>query len=84
MSGWKTAGCCFPEKRGTWPRPVSYTHLHVYPDLVGAAGFQLAADVGIALISADDLPVGHGGLGIALGDAHFLDVYKRQEQVLMT
>ena len=22
-SGWKTAGCCFPEKRGTWPRPIS-------------------------------------------------------------
>ena len=47
---------------------------HVDADLVGAAGFELAADVGIAPVAFDDLPVGHGVPGIALGDAHFLPV----------
>ena len=33
---------------------------HVYPDLMCAAGFQVAADVGIAPVPGDGLPVGHG------------------------
>ena len=47
---------------------------HVYPDLVGAAGFQLAADVGIALIAAHHLPMGDGVPSAPLGDAHLLPV----------
>ena len=47
---------------------------HVYPDLVGAAGFQLAADVGIALIAAHHLPMGDGVPSAPLGDAHFFPV----------
>ncbi len=46
----------------------------MYPDLVGAAGFQTAADVGIAPVAFYHLPVGHRRLGIALRHAHFLPV----------
>lgn len=47
---------------------------HVHPNLVGAPGFQPAANVGIAPIAAYHFPVGHGRFGIALGDAHFFAV----------
>ena len=47
---------------------------HVDPNLVGPARFQVAADVGIAPVALDHLPVGYGGLGIALGDAHLLPI----------
>ena len=47
---------------------------HVYPNLVGTAGFQLAADVGIALVAAHHLPMGDGAAPAPLGDAHFLSV----------
>ena len=43
-------------------------------DLVGAAGLQLAADVGIAPVAGDDLPMGHGLAGISLSDAHLFPV----------
>lgn len=32
----------------------------MYPDLMGAAGFQPATQMGHAAVSGDDLPVGHG------------------------
>ena len=47
---------------------------HVDTDLMGPARLQTAADVGIAPVAADHLPVGHGVPGIALGDAHLLPV----------
>lgn len=47
---------------------------HVDPDLVGATGLQTAADMGIAPISGDDLPVGHGRLCVFTGDSHALSV----------
>ena len=47
---------------------------HVYPDLMGSAGFQSAAHMGVAGVAADNLPVGDGIFGITGGDAHFLSV----------
>ena len=47
---------------------------HVDPDLVGSAGFQPAADVGIPPEPLHHLPMGDGRPGIAGGDAHFLPI----------
>ena len=46
---------------------------HVYPDLMCAAGFQVAADVGIAPVPGDGLLVGHG-LFTPVSDGHALPV----------
>ena len=45
----------------------------VYADLVGAACFQPAAQVGDALIAGDDLPVGHGPASVR-HHGHFFPV----------
>ena len=45
----------------------------VDPDLMGAARLQAAADVGIAPVAGQDLPVGHGGTA-AGEDGHALAV----------
>ena len=48
--------------------------LHMYADLVCAAGFQYTADMRIALIGVYKLPVGDGGFGVFLRHSHALAV----------
>ena len=47
---------------------------HMDTDLVGAAGLQLAADVGLPPIPLHPFPMGDGIAGVALGNTHFLAV----------
>ena len=47
---------------------------HVDTDLVGAAGFQLAAHVGITPVTGYYLPMGNSLFAVSLGDAHLFPV----------
>ena len=46
---------------------------HVHPNLVGAAGLQVAANVGVAPVPGDGLPVCDSGLA-PIGNGHPLPV----------
>ena len=47
---------------------------HMDPTLMGPSCLQAAADMGVAPKPLHHLPMGDGGLGIPLGDAHFFPV----------
>ena len=46
----------------------------LHPDLVGAAGLQPAAHMGIAPIAGNDLPMGHRMAAVTLGYTHLFPV----------